>query len=84
MIGPITSPGWALPRYRHPGYAGFIAFSVAGPLALGSLWALIPAAITVVLFVIRTALEDETLQAELEGYRGYAGRVRYRLIPGLW
>jgi len=69
---------------RHPGYAGFIAYSVAGPLALGSLWALIPAGITVVLFVIRTALEDRTLQAELEGYSGYAGQVRYRLIPGVW
>ena len=72
-------------RYvRHPGYAGFIAYSVAGPLALGSLWALIPAGITVVLFVIRTVLEDRTLQEELEGYRGYAGVVRHRLIPGVW
>jgi len=33
---------------------------------------------------IRTALEGRTLQKELDGYREYAGRVRYRLIPGIW
>jgi protein-S-isoprenylcysteine O-methyltransferase Ste14 len=30
------------------------------------------------------ALEDRTLQDELDGYRDYARRVRYRLLPGLW
>jgi len=34
--------------------------------------------------VIRTALEDKTLRAELPGYAEYAQRVRYRLLPGLW
>jgi protein-S-isoprenylcysteine O-methyltransferase Ste14 len=33
---------------------------------------------------IRTTLEDRTLQNELDGYKEYAGRVRYRLIPGIW
>jgi protein-S-isoprenylcysteine O-methyltransferase Ste14 len=36
------------------------------------------------LFVVRTALEDRMLQQELEGYRAYAARVRYRLLPGVW
>jgi protein-S-isoprenylcysteine O-methyltransferase Ste14 len=58
--------------------------NVAGPLALGSVWALIPGTLTTVLVVIRTALEDRTLQEELDGYREYAQRVRYRLIPGIW
>ncbi len=69
---------------RHPGYAGGIVANVAGPLALGSVWALIPGTLTTVLVVIRTALEDRTLQEELDGYREYAQRVRYRLIPGIW
>lgn len=69
---------------RHPGYVGYITFSLATPLLLGSLWALIPAAITTCIFVARTALEDKTLQEELDGYRDYAGRVRYRLLPGVW
>jgi len=34
--------------------------------------------------VIRTALEDRTLLAELDGYRNYATKVRYRLLPGVW
>jgi protein-S-isoprenylcysteine O-methyltransferase Ste14 len=51
---------------------------------LGSWWALIPAVLNIVLFLIRTALEDSTLQAELPGYKEYAARVRYRLIPGVW
>ena len=53
-------------------------------LALGSFWALIPAALVSVALVLRTVFEDRTLQAELDGYREYAQRVRYRLIPGVW
>jgi protein-S-isoprenylcysteine O-methyltransferase Ste14 len=54
------------------------------PLALGSLWALIPAVLLCPLLVVRTVWEDRTLQAELPGYREYAQRVRYRLVPGVW
>ena len=36
------------------------------------------------LLVLRTALEDRTLQAELEGYKDYAARVRFKLLPPLW
>jgi len=38
----------------------------------------------VVCEVIRTVLEDQTLQEELPGYRDYARRVRYRLIPWIY
>jgi len=73
-------------RYvRHPGYLGYItSFFLATPLALGSLWALILGSIGTILLVIRTALEDRTLLEELDGYREYAQRVRYRLLPGIW
>jgi protein-S-isoprenylcysteine O-methyltransferase Ste14 len=69
---------------RHPLYA--TAFLIFGGFALplGSYWALIPAAIAAMVLVVRTALEDRTLQRELEGYKDYAGRVRSRLIPGVW
>jgi protein-S-isoprenylcysteine O-methyltransferase Ste14 len=69
---------------RHPGYVSGIVANAAGPLALGSVWALIPGTLTSILVVIRTALEDRTLQEELDGYREYARRVRYRLLPGVW
>jgi protein-S-isoprenylcysteine O-methyltransferase Ste14 len=72
-------------RYvRHPSYLGTIAFELATPLMLGSLWAFIPGGLAALLFVVRTALEDRSLQAELEGYQEYAARVRYRLVPGVW
>ena len=33
---------------------------------------------------IRTRLEDDFLQTQLPGYKEYAQKVRYRLIPGIW
>jgi len=72
-------------RYvRHPMYVGVILSVLGIPLVLNSLWALVPAGMIVVLFVIRTALEDRTLKAELEGYKEYAERVHFRLLPYVW
>ena len=69
---------------RHPGYVGFAGWMLSTPLLLASTWAFVPALISVVLLVIRTALEDRTLHEELPGYAEYAARVRFRLIPGVW
>ena len=69
---------------RHPGYAGNVLGLFGIVLALGSAWALVPAAVASVIAVIRTALEDRTLHDELPGYSDYASRVRYRLIPAIY
>jgi protein-S-isoprenylcysteine O-methyltransferase Ste14 len=69
---------------RHPGYAGNILGLFGLVLALGSVWALIPAAAASIIAVIRTSLEDQTLQAELPGYADYRQRVRYRLFPAIY
>jgi protein-S-isoprenylcysteine O-methyltransferase Ste14 len=69
---------------RHPGYLGAIVFDLATPLILGSAWALLPAALTVGAIVVRTKLEDKTLQAGLGGYREYAEQVRHLLLPAVW
>lgn len=69
---------------RHPGYAGNILPLPGIVLALGSVWTLIPAAVALIIAVIRTALEDRTLQKELPGYREYTAKVKYRLIPFIW
>lgn len=69
---------------RHPGYAGNIPPLFGIVFALGSGWTLIPAAVALIITVTRTRLEDQTLQEELPGYRNYAQRVRYRLIPGIY
>jgi protein-S-isoprenylcysteine O-methyltransferase Ste14 len=72
-------------RYiRHPGYASFFLQTLSVAILLGSWWALIPAIITGVLMVIRTALEDRMLQEELAGYKEYTQEVKYRLLPGVW
>ncbi len=69
---------------RHPGYAGNMLALFGIVLALGSAWTLIPAAVALIITMIRTVLEDRALQEELPGYRDYARRVRYRLIPGIY
>jgi len=69
---------------RHPGYFGNVIGCLGQPLLFGSWWAFIPAILTIIAFTIRTALEDKTLQIELNGYSEYAKQVRYRLIPGIW
>ena len=69
---------------RHPGYSvGFFMF-ISLPLILGSYLGLIPALLTIVSMIVRTYLEDKTLQDELPGYRDYANEVKYRLWPGVW
>jgi protein-S-isoprenylcysteine O-methyltransferase Ste14 len=69
---------------RHPSYIGSILSWVCAALALGSWLALVPVVLIAATVVVRTALEDRALQTELDGYREYARRVRYRLLPGVW
>jgi len=69
---------------RHPMYVGAILMHVAVALILGSYWALAAVGVIAVLLVLRTALEDRTLQRELSGYREFAAQTRWRLVPGIW
>ena len=69
---------------RHPGYAGGLFGFIFIPLLLDSYWAWIPTILLGMALVIRTALEDKTLQEELPGYKEYAQRTKYRLFPGVW
>lgn len=69
---------------RHPGYAGAILTYLMTPLLLESGWTFIPVLLTIVIIFTRTALEDQTLQEKLDGYRTYTKQVPYRLIPGIW
>ncbi|MBI5825275.1 MAG: isoprenylcysteine carboxylmethyltransferase family protein [Chloroflexi bacterium] len=69
---------------RHPGYAGGLLGYLFIPLLLDSLWAFIPAIFLLIVMIVRTALEDKTLQEELPGYKEFAQKTRYRLLPGIW
>jgi protein-S-isoprenylcysteine O-methyltransferase Ste14 len=69
---------------RHPGYAGALITYLATPIFLDASWAFIPAIFLGIVLIVRTNLEDRTLQEELPGYREYTQQVRYRLLPGVW
>jgi len=69
---------------RHPGYIAFIMLYTAFPLIVGSLYSLIVSLFIALLFVIRTALEDATLEKELDGYVEYTKKTKYRLVPFIW
>jgi protein-S-isoprenylcysteine O-methyltransferase Ste14 len=58
--------------------------SISIPLLLGSIWALMPALVGDRLLVICTLLEDDALKKKLKGYKKYSGKVRSRLLPGIW
>lgn len=69
---------------RHPGYAGGLLVYLTVPFLLDSWWTCIPAVVFALVIVVRTDLEDVTLQEELPGYQAYADQVRFRLLPGVW
>jgi protein-S-isoprenylcysteine O-methyltransferase Ste14 len=69
---------------RHPMYLGMILLDIGLPLLLGSFWALTVSGAMIVLVVVRTALEDRALQAELPGYSEFVAQTPYRLFPGVW
>jgi protein-S-isoprenylcysteine O-methyltransferase Ste14 len=70
---------------RHPGYSGALLTYFATPLLLDSPWTFVPVVAMALVLVVRTALEDHTLQEELPGYREYATqKTKYRLLPGIW
>jgi protein-S-isoprenylcysteine O-methyltransferase Ste14 len=82
--GHTTVTGGPYRFVRHPMYVGILFMSWGMPLLLGSWWAVIPGVLNILLFIVRTSLEDRTLQAELPGYMVYTKQVRYRLVPGVW
>jgi len=69
---------------RHPGYTGVIVSWLSTPIFFSSTWVWIPTMLAITGFIIRTTLEDRTLQEELPGYKEYTQEVRYRLLPGIW
>jgi protein-S-isoprenylcysteine O-methyltransferase Ste14 len=69
---------------RHPGYVGGIVLFIGMALVLDSAWALLPAILSAANLVARTWAEDRFLHSNLNGYREFAQRTRYRLVPGIW
>jgi len=82
--GQTVATGGPYRYLRHPAYTGSILCELATPVLLTSWWALGLSSVNVILLIIRTYLEDRTLQAELAGYADYTRRTRFRLLPGIW
>lgn len=69
---------------RHPGYIGALLMLISIPICLGSIWGLLPFALILPIMIIRTYLEDKMLQEELPGYKEFAKKTKYRLLPWVW
>lgn len=69
---------------RHPGYLSMILGGISCCFIIGSVYSLVPAAIAIAAIIVRTYLEDRTLQNELAGYSEYVKQTKYRLLPGVW
>ncbi|MFH1696375.1 MAG: isoprenylcysteine carboxylmethyltransferase family protein [Candidatus Diapherotrites archaeon] len=69
---------------RHPMYVSVIIMIICTALLLGSGWALMVSLLSSALIVLRTVKEDAVLQKELQGYKEYAKKTRWRLLPKIW
>jgi protein-S-isoprenylcysteine O-methyltransferase Ste14 len=69
---------------RHPMYTANVILMVGIPLALGSYWGLVLAVPGLIMLALRIRDEEKLLREELDGYREYTQKVRYRLVPGMW
>jgi len=71
-------------KVRHPMYSVVLSMYILSPIALGSYWAVIPMIFIIPVIVARILNEEEVLTRDLDGYKEYTQKTRYRLIPGIW
>jgi protein-S-isoprenylcysteine O-methyltransferase Ste14 len=71
-------------QVRHPMYAGALLFTFVMPLALGTAWGEAILLVVTSALIWRIADEEKMLRDELQGYKDYCLKVRYRLIPGIY
>ena len=69
---------------RHPMYTGILLMYGFTPLALGSYWALSGTIFLYIIIIFRIFSEEKFLAENLEGYKEYLQKVKYRLLPGIW
>ena len=82
--GHQVAEGGLYRHVRHPMYAGLVLITAGLCIWLGSAAALIAALVPTAVLVVRILFEERMLRATLAGYGEYAGRVRWRLVPGVW
>jgi len=82
--GHVVATGCPYHYVRHPAYPGAILYELTVPLLVASWWSLFVSGCDAILLILRTILENRTLQAELNGYDDYARQVHHRPLPGIW
>lgn len=69
---------------RHPMYGATVLLFLSMPLVLGSLYAFFIFLTYPFILAKRIRNEEALLEKELNGYRAYQQKVKYRLIPYIW
>ena len=69
---------------RHPMYSVTLLLFLSMPLVLGSIYSFLIFLVYPFIIAKRIRCEEEFLEKELNGYRAYKEKVKYRLIPFIW
>ncbi|MBR4337569.1 MAG: isoprenylcysteine carboxylmethyltransferase family protein [Bacteroidaceae bacterium] len=69
---------------RHPMYFATLLLFLTIPLILASPWSFFIMLLYIPIIVKRIRNEEKVLEQDLDGYKAYTRRVRYRLIPFIW
>jgi len=69
---------------RHPMYAITIFLFLSMPLVLGSIISFVIFLAYPFIIVKRIKNEEEVLERELDGYKDYKKKVKYKMIPFIW
>ena len=69
---------------RHPMYTATIGLFLTMPIILGSWWAFLVMLPYITVIMSRIQDEENLLLSELEGYKEYTQKVRWKLIPYIW
>lgn len=69
---------------RHPMYSATIMLFLSMPMVLGSIYSFIIFLAYPIIIAMRIKGEEEFLEKELEGYKEYKNKVKYRMIPFIW
>ena len=69
---------------RHPMYSVTVLLFLSMPIVLGSVYAFLIFLAYPFIIAKRIKHEEKFLEQELDGYRAYKQKVKYRLIPFIW
>ena len=69
---------------RHPMYTATIILFLSMPLVLGSLVSFFIFLMYPILIVFRIIGEEKILEEELDGYKEYKKKVKWRIFPYIW